>query len=280
MSSTPPRIHPTALIDPQAELADDVQVGPYAVIEGPVKLGPGCVVRAHAHLMGYLTVGRGNDIGSGCVLGDRPQHLQYNGEPTRVEIGDFNVFREHCTVHRAMPATGAEYSIGATIIGSHNFFMSGAHIAHDCRLGDHCILASGALIGGHCTVGDRVLLSGNAALHQFVRVGRLAMLSGCSGSTKDVPPFIVQQLINRVMGVNVVGMRRAGLSGVQISAVRRAFRIMYMQRKTVSAAMDEIERELGHIDTAAELVAFVRASKRGICGGVRFGVRREEGEAA
>src|SRR6516162_9342137 len=140
------RIHPTALISPEAELADDVVIGPYTVIEGRVRIGPGCVLRPHVHLCGPLTLGKGNFVGTGTVLRERPQHLKYQDEPTAVEIGDHNVFREHVTVHRGTTQSWV------TRIGSHNFFMAGSHVAHDGAVGDHCILANGALMAGHCTL--------------------------------------------------------------------------------------------------------------------------------
>jgi UDP-N-acetylglucosamine acyltransferase len=252
------RIHPTAVVSPEAELAAGVEVGPYAVIEGRVRLGAGCVVRPGAYLYGPLTMGSDNVVHSGAVLGEQPQHLKYNGEPTGVEIGDQNIFREHVTVHR-----GTTHS-WTTRIGSHNFFMVNSHIAHDCQVGNHCILANGAVVGGHCVLGNNVYLSGNSAVHQFVRVGRLAMLSGCSATTKDIPPFVVQQEIDNVVGVNVVGMRRAGLSRDEIDAVRRAFRLLFRERLTVPVALAQIETELGTVPPVAELVAFVRESARGI----------------
>ncbi len=252
------RVHPTAVVAAEADLAEHVEVGPYVVIEGAVRLGPGCRLRPFVHLVGPMTLGRDNVVFTGCVLGERPQHLRYNDEPTRVEVGDGNVFRENVTVHR-----GTTHS-WATRIGSHNFFMAGAHVAHDCVVGDHCILANGALVGGHCTVGDRAYLSGNAAVHQFVRVGRLALLSGVSASTKDVPPFMIQQGIDNVVGVNVVGMRRAGLSAAQIDAVRQAFGLLFRRGMVIPGALAEIEKELGGIDVIAELIEFVRGSKRGI----------------
>jgi UDP-N-acetylglucosamine acyltransferase len=259
MASPPPRVHPTALVSPEARLADDVQVGPYAVLEGPVRLGPGCVVRAGAHLIGPVTMGRDNDVGRGAVLGERPQHLRYAGELTELVVGEGNIFRENVTVHRGTAATGR------TVIGSHNFLMAGAHVAHDCVVGDHCILANNALVGGHCVVGDRVFLSGNSAVHQFMRVGRLALFSGCSASSHDVPPFMILQGINCLQGVNVIGMRRAGLTGGQITAVRTAFRVLFKQGRPVSAAVAQIERDLGGVDVVAELVAFIRQSAHGVC---------------
>jgi UDP-N-acetylglucosamine acyltransferase len=259
MPNTPsPRIHPTALIAPEAELASDVVVGPYAIIEGAVRLGPGCVIRPQAHLIGPLTMGRNNRVFTGAVLGDQPQHMRYAGEPTSVEIGDDNVFREHVTVHR-----GTTHSL-KTVIGDRNFFMVNSHVAHDCRVGNGCILANGALLGGHCVVGDGVFLSGNSAIHQFVRIGRLALLSGVSAASKDVPPFMLQQYINTLCGVNVVGMRRAGMTAVQINAIRRAYHTLFREGHVLSVALTMTEKELGHIDAVRELTSFIRSSTRGI----------------
>jgi UDP-N-acetylglucosamine acyltransferase len=252
------RIHPTAVIAAEAELADDVEVGPYVVIEGRVRIGAGCILRPHAYLRGPLSMGRGNVVFTGAVLGERPQHLRYKDEPTSLEIGEENIFREHVTVHRGTAQTGK------TQIGSRNFFMAGSHIAHDCRIGSGCILANGALVGGHCVIEDGAYLSGNCAIHQFVRLGRLSLLSGCSATTKDIPPFIMQQGINCVVGINIVGMRRAGMSHAQINAVRHAFHVLYRQGQTVTTALDQLERELGSIDAVAEMITFIRQSTRGI----------------
>jgi UDP-N-acetylglucosamine acyltransferase len=259
MASAPSaRIHPTAVIAAEAELADDVEVGPYVVIEGRVRIGAGCILRPHAYLCGPLSMGRGNVVFTGVVLGERPQHLHYKDEPTSLEIGEANIFREHVTVHRGTAQAGK------TQIGSRNFFMAGSHIAHDCLIGSGCILANGALVGGHCVIEDGAYLSGNCAIHQFVRVGRLALLSGCSTTTKDIPPFIMQQAINCVVGINVVGMRRAGMTHAEINAVRHAFRVLYRQGQTVTTALDQLERELGGIDAVAEMINFIRQSARGI----------------
>jgi UDP-N-acetylglucosamine acyltransferase len=203
-------------------------------------------------------MGRDNTVFSGAVLGEQPQHLKYDGEPTGVEIGDGNIFRENVTVHR-----GTTHS-WTTRIGNGNFFMVNSHVAHDCCVGDRCILANGALVGGHCTLEDNVYLSGNCAVHQFVRVGRLALLSGCSATTKDIPPFIIQQNIDTVVGVNVIGMRRAGMANDQINAVRRAYQILYRQGLLIPNAISRIEQELGAFPAVEELVAFIRQSARGI----------------
>lgn len=251
-------IHPTAYLSPEVELGEGVVVGPFAVIDGPVKIGAGCVIKAHACLSGPLTMGHGNAVFPGAILGEQPQHLKYAGEPTRLEIGDGNIFREHVTLHRGTIATGR------TTIGNHNFFMAGAHVAHDCAVGNNCIFANNALLGGHCTVGDGAFLSGNAAAHQFVRIGRLALLGGCSGTSKDIPPFIMQRAYNLVVGVNIIGMRRAGLTPRQIHGVRRAYQLIYRETMTLPAALARVEAEVGDIDTVCELVEFIKTSERGI----------------
>lgn len=253
-----PRIHPTAIVSPEAAIAADVQIGPYVVIEGPVRLGPGCIIRPYAHLIGPLEMGRGNQVHSGAILGDRPQHLRFNGQPSGVKIGDENAFREGVTVHSGTNAGQP------TVIGDQCFFMANSHVAHDCQVGDRCIFANGALLAGHCVLEDQVYLSGNAAVHQFVRIGRLALLSGSSVTTKDIPCFLMQQGINCVVGVNVVGMRRAGLAHDQIDAVRHAYRILFLEGNLVSHSVPRVEQMLGDNPAVAELLAFIRQSKRGI----------------
>jgi UDP-N-acetylglucosamine acyltransferase len=251
-------IHPTAVIAPEAELADDVVVGAYAVIEGRVRLGAGCVIRPQVHLCGPLTMGRGNVVYTGAVIGERPQHNMFKDDPTGVEIGDFNIIREHVTIHRGTTQSWT------TRIGSHNFLMVSSHVAHDCQIGNRCILANGTLLAGHCLLADQVYLSGNSALHQFVRVGRLALLSGLSCSTKDIPPFILQYGRDIVGGVNVVGMRRAGMPREEIDAVRQAFHIFYRQSLGVPAAIARAEEQLGACGPVQEMIAFIRQSQRGI----------------
>jgi UDP-N-acetylglucosamine acyltransferase len=246
------------VISPEAELADNVVVGPYAIIEGKCRIGPDCVIRPHAVLCGRLNMGRGNQVYSGAIIGEKPQHLKYNDEPTGVEIGDYNIFREHVTIHR-----GTTHSM-VTRIGDNNFFMAGSHVAHDCEIGNRCILANGALVGGHSVLGDNVYLSGNSAVHQFVRIGRLALLSGCSGTTKDMPPFVIQQNIDTVVGINVIGMRRAGLSNEQINVVHRSFRYLFRAGLTVPDALKRIEDEMGAWDVAREMVEFIRNCPKGI----------------
>ena len=176
MSNPSPRIHPTAIISPEAEIADDVIIGPYCVIENKVRIGPGCSMRPFVHLCGPLVMGRGNSIFSGAVLGERPQHTKYNGEPTSLEIGDNNIFRGQVTVHRGTTQSWM------TRIGSGNFFMANSHIAHDCVIGNNCILANGALVGGHATMGDNAY-SGTPPCTSSAH-GTAGLVSGMSASTR------------------------------------------------------------------------------------------------
>ena len=256
-----PLRHPTAIIGPEVELAPDVRVGPFAILDGAIALGAGCVIGPSVHLLGTVVAGANNTFHTGCVIGDTPQHSAYAGEATRVEIGDGNIFREHVTVHRGMPATGK------TTIGNKNFLMAGSHIAHDCRVGNQCIFANSAVIGGHAEVGDGAFLSGNTAVHQFCRVGRLAMLSGTSAVSQDLPPFWIVQEINIAHGVNVIGMRRAGIRNAEIQAVRRAFKLIIRGGLTITAAVARVEADDGHFPAVRELIEFIRTSKRGIVTG-------------
>ena len=252
------RIHPAAVVSPQARLGENVEVGALAVIDGPVSIGDDCVIRPGAYLFGPMSLGHGNLVCTGAILGERPQHLKYNDEPTSVEIGDRNIFREQVTIHR-----GTTHSM-KTVIGNDNFFMVNSHIAHDCIVGDRCILANGALVGGHCVLQDNVIMSGNAAMQQFVRVGRLAMISGNSATTKDIPPFVIQQNIDNVVGVNIIGMKRAGMSRDQINAVRSAFKMLFREGLVLPAAMAKMERDLGSFDAIQEMLTFLRGCAKGI----------------
>lgn len=256
--ATSARVHPTAIISPQAYIGEDCEIGPFAVIEGRVTLGAHCAIRHHATLIGPMEMGEGNTVFGGAILGELPQHLKFNGEETRVVIGDHNVFRENVTVHRG---TTGRYE---TRIGNNNFLMAGSHIAHDAIVGNHCILANNALVAGHCILEDYVYMSGNSALHQFCRMGRLSLLSGCSASTKDVPPFTIQQHINHVCGVNVVGMRRAGIPAAGIDAIRRAYQLIHRTEKTLPSALMQLEADLGDVDVVVEMISFIRESSRGI----------------
>jgi UDP-N-acetylglucosamine acyltransferase len=252
-------IHPTAVIDPEATIAPDVQIGPYAIVEGPVEIGPECTIEGHACLCGPLTMGADNFVGHGAVLGKSPQHRGYRGEETSLRIGDCNVFREYVTIHR-----GTKDGKGVTWIGDRNMFMIGSHLGHDVWVGNDCTVVNNATIAGHVILHDGCIISGQTAIQQRVRVGRLAMLGGMGSTTKDIPPFILQQGQNCVTGLNLVGMRRAGLASEGIDAMRRAFRLLFRAGTTQSAALAQIESELGAVSEVAEFLAFIRESKTGI----------------
>lgn len=252
-------IHPSAVISPEAELAPDVQVGPYAIVEGRVEVGAGTVIEAHACLSGPLMMGRDNFVGHGAVLGKSPQHRTYRGESTSLNIGDGNIFREHVTIHRGTPGGG-----GRTSIGDRNLFMIGSHVGHDGIVGNDCTLTNGALVAGHAELHDNCILSGHAAVQQRVRVGRLAMLGGLGSTTKDIPPFVLAQGYNCVSGLNLIGLRRSGMMAGSINAIRQAFRILYKEGRTQTGALELIEADLGEVAEVAEFVDFVRSSTLGI----------------
>lgn len=252
-------IHPTAVIGPDVELAADVQVGPFSILEGRVRVGPGTIIEGHACLTGPIEVGRDNLIGHGAVLGKAPQHRGYRGEATLLKIGDGNQIREHVTIHR-----GTAQGRGETTVGDRNMLMVGSHLGHDVKVGNDCTLVNGALLAGHCELHDGCILSGYSAAQQRVRIGRLAMLGGLGSTTKDIPPFVLQQGLNCVSGLNVVGLRRAGLSAATIDALRASFRTFFKEGRTQREALERIEADHGSIPEVAEFVAFIRSSATGI----------------
>lgn len=251
-------IHPTAVIHPQAKLDASVQIGPYAVIEAGVELGADCVVGPYVHLTGATQIGKGNHFHAGCVIGDLPQDLKYKGAPTRVTIGDHNVFREHVTVNRATTAGDA------TVVGSHNFIMAGAHIAHNCVVGSQVIMANCATLGGHATVQDRAFISGVCLVHQFCRVGTLAIMQGGSAISKDLPPFTVARGDNGICGLNVIGLRRAGYSAEERLELKKLYHALFRGGQRLSEAL-AAARERFSSRGAQVMLEFMVAAKRGVC---------------
>jgi UDP-N-acetylglucosamine acyltransferase len=251
-------IHPLASVSPEAKLAADVEVGPFAVIDAGVELGECCRVGPGACLTGRTTIGRGNVFHAGAVIGDAPQDLKYRNEPTRLVIGDGNVFREHVTVHRSTKPDGS------TVIGSHGLFMAGCHVAHNCQVGDHVIMANGALLGGHVTVGNRVFISGNCLVHQFVTLGELALMQGGAAISLDLPPYCVAAGDNAICGLNTVGLRRAGITSSQRLELRRVYQQLFNRPGRLSEALALVAA--WKLEAPARLLfEFVRASKRGVC---------------
>lgn len=258
-----PVIHASAIVDDECDLAADVEVGPGCVLTGPLTIGPGCKLVGHCYLYGPLTLGAGNVIYPFVCLGFAPQSVSYDpSKPGKgLVIGDHNTFREGVTIHRAMT------DHGPTMIGHRNFFMANSHAGHDCIVGSHCIFANGALLAGHVTIDNRVTMGGNATVHQFCRIGRGAMLSGNVGVGRDLPPFFTLTGINTAGSLNVVGLRRSGMSADQIHDVRWVYKTLYRAGLSITEAK-EVLRERADSPIVAEYLQFIEASKRGICPGV------------
>lgn len=263
-------IHPTAIIATGAEIDPTCNIGPYAVIDAHVRLGPNCQVGPHVHLTGHTEIGANNEFHAGCVIGDAPQDAKYkSADPTRLRIGDNNVFREHVTIHRSNKLTED------TVLGSGNFLMAHSHVGHNSLLGSNIIVANGALIAGHVTIQDRAFISGNCLLHQFVRVGTMALMQGGSAISKDLPPYTIARGDNHICGLNVIGLRRAGISAADRIELKRLYHALFRSdlpfRHAVDAAVTDFRSR-----SAAVMLDFVRASKRGVCSDVGSRVGDEE----
>jgi len=264
------RIHPSAVIDPSAEIGEDVEIGPYVIVESGVKLGRGCRVMAHAFLGRDTVVGEENVFHPGAVVGHAPQDISTTGrEKSRVVVGDRNSFREYCTVHRGY-RDGTE-----TRIGNDCLVMAQAHIAHDCILGDRVILAGGSLLAGHIVVEDRAFISGNVAVHQFCRIGSLAMVAGLARVSRDPPPYFLVKGDSAVHGLNIVGLQRAGLSEQERQEIRGAYKLLYRKGLRLEPALQRIEATYRHSAHVRHLVEFIRGSERGICPHHKRGAPRD-----
>ena len=235
-----------------------MSVGPYALIDEHVIVGPECRVGPHAHLTGHTTIGANNAFHTGCVIGGAPQDLKYKDEPTRLRIGGHNVFREHVTVHRSNKASEE------TAIGSHNFFMAHCHVGHNAQVAARVIVVNGALLAGHVVVDDGAFISGNCLVHQFVRVGTLALMQGGAAISKDLPPYCVARGYNGICGLNAVGLRRAGFTTGQRAELKRLYHALFRSGQKLGVALAAARKEF-RSDCAGVLLEFVAASKRGIC---------------
>lgn len=249
-------IHPTAAVSPRAEIASDATIGPYVVIEDDVFIGEGCEIASHAIVKQFTTLGRRNRVFEHAVLGGLPQDVKFEGEPSRLVIGEDNLIREAVTLHRASGEGEA------TVIGSRNFLMIGVHIAHNCIIGDDNIFANEVALAGHITVEDHSFLSNNVGCHQFVRIGRYAMVGGKSKIVQDVLPFFVTDgNPSRVRGLNTVGLRRAGFSSEERKALKSAYRTLFRQQLALEDALTEMaELQSSNVE---HLIRFIRNSKRG-----------------
>ena len=226
------------------------------------------MVGPQVYLTGIITMGSHNQFHAGCVIGDAPQDLKYKGEPTRVRIGSHNVFREHVTVHRSSKLAED------TVIGSHNFLMANSHVGHNSQLGDQVILANGALLGGHVSVGDRAFISGNCLVHQFVRIGTLSLMQGGAAVGQDVPPYTIASGVNGICGLNIIGLRRAGLMPEERLELKRVYRLLFRSGQNLRATVALGQKEFKSA-AAITLLEFVATAKRGVC--VDVGRQTEQG---
>lgn len=253
-------IDPHALVSPRAELAADVAVGPFSVIGPDVRIGPGTVVGPHAVINGPTTIGAQNRIFQFASIGDAPQDKKYSGEPTRLEIGDRNVFRESCTVNR-----GTTHDKGVTVIGHDNLFMAYSHVAHDCVIGSNTVFANCAALAGHVEIGDWVTLGGLTAVHQFTKVGAYAFLAGGTIVTRDVPPYVMAAgNPAEPHSINAVGLKRRGFTDEQIRSIREAYRIVYRCDLKLSEALARLEPAASEQPELRLFVDFIRSSTRSI----------------
>ena len=255
------KIHPTAIVDPGAQLGEEVEIGPYACIGGEVQIGARTIVQSHAVLEGSVRLGSDNQIGPGAVIGGLPQDLGFKrGTPSSVEIGDGNIIREHVTIHRGTAANSA------TCVGDGNFLMVGAHLGHNCTIGDKVIVANNCLLAGYVTVENGAFLGGGCLFHQFMRVGALAITQGGSGFGKDIPPYVVAAGVNQIVGLNVVGLRRAGFGAEERAEIKAAFRLLYESGLNTSQALARA-RERQWRRSVQDFFDFVaNAERRGLCG--------------
>lgn len=255
------RIHPTAVVDPAAELAVDVEIGPYAVIGAGVRIGKGCKIHTHAVVEGRTTLGEGNEIFQFATVGSTPQDLKYKGEPSELIIGNRNIIREYVSLNPGTSGGGM-----VTRIGDQNLLMMYCHIAHDCIVGSRNIVANGATLGGHVVLEDFCIIGGLAGIHQFVRIGSGAILGAGSMVSKDVPPFCNATGDRaKLHGLNLEGMRRRGFSKEQIDQVRKAYRIVFQAKLLTKDALARVRSEIPQTPEVVQFIDFIAQSKRGIC---------------
>ena len=257
---TDAKIHPTAIVDPNARIGHDVQIGPFSIIGPRVTIGDKTVVQSHVVLEGEVIIGHGNFIGHGAIIGAPPQDLSFSPERnTKVEIGNDNIVREYCTIHRGSP------NGSATKIADENFLMAGVHIGHNCAIGNDVIIANNCLLAGYVRVDDGAFLGGESTFHQFMRIGRLVMVQGSSAFGKDLPPFVIAAERNSVFGLNSVVLRRAGFSEKDRDEIKAVFKLIYLSGLNTSQALEKAET-MTFGAPAREFLDFVATSKkRGIC---------------
>ena len=253
------QIHPTAIVDGQAEVGAGTVIGPYCIVAAGVVLGAECWLQHHVTLSGPMKAGARNKFYAYCSIGQQTQDLKYQSEPTYLEIGDENTFREFVTVNRSTTAAGK------TRIGHRGNFLAYSHIGHDCMVGDAVVFSNNGTLAGHVQVGDHAVIGGLTAVHQFCRLGRYAITGGCSKIVQDVPPFMIADgNPAKVRGINVVGLERSGFSPETIKAIKEAFRLIYRSKYNTRQAVEAIQQELPASDEITQIIEFIRTTERGI----------------
>jgi UDP-N-acetylglucosamine acyltransferase len=254
------KAHATAIVDPRARIALDVEIGPYAVVGPDVEIGAGCSIGSHAVVTGHTRLGLRNRIFPFAAIGGAPQDKKYRGEPTRLEIGDGNTIREYATINR-----GTVQDAGVTRIGSDNWIMAYCHVAHDCQVGSHTVFANLTTLGGHVHVGDYAVLGGHSAFHQFVKVGAHAMVGGGSIVLQDVAPYVtVGGSPIATHGINAEGLKRRGFSAESIAALKRAYRTLFKSGLTLAEARADLEKQAQETPEVRALLDFLDHSTRGL----------------
>ena len=253
------QIHPTAIVDPRAEPGSGTIIGPYCIVAADVVLGPDCWLQHHVTLAGPMTAGARNKFYAYCSIGQQTQDLKYEGEPTYLEVGDDNTFREFVTVNRSTTAEGK------TRIGHRGNYLAYSHIGHDCQVGDAVVFSNNGTLAGHVQVGDHAIMGGLTAVHQFCRLGRFAITGGCSKIVQDVPPFMIADgNPAKVRGINIVGLERNGFAAETIKAIKEAFRLIYRSKFNTRQAVEAIQQELPASAEITQIIEFIQSSERGI----------------
>jgi len=252
-------IHPSAIVDSKAELRAGTIVGPYCIVGSDVMLGEGCWLQHHVTLCGPMRAGRENKFYAYCSIGQQTQDLKYAGEPTYLEIGDENTFREFCTVNRSTK------SDGKTRVGNRGNFLAYSHIGHDCTVGDSVVFSNNGTLAGHVAVGDHAVMGGLTAVHQFCRIGRFAITGGCSKIVQDVPPFLIADgNPAEIRGVNLVGLERACYAPESVKAIKEAFRLIYRSKLNTRQAIEAVRNQIEPREEVTHLIEFIEKSERGI----------------
>ncbi|HVF73378.1 MAG TPA: acyl-ACP--UDP-N-acetylglucosamine O-acyltransferase [Chthoniobacterales bacterium] len=253
------QIHATAIVDAKAEIGPGTVIGPYCIVAPGVVLGAECWLQHHVTLSGPMIAGSANKFFAYCSIGQQTQDLKYEGEPTYLEIGNDNTFREFVTVNRSTTAAGK------TRIGNGGNFLAYSHIGHDCAVGDSVVFSNNGTLAGHVEVGDHAIMGGLTAVHQFCRLGRFAITGGCSKIVQDVPPFMIADgNPAQVRGVNIVGLERNGVSAETIKTIKEAFRLIYRSKYNTRQAIEAIQQELPATPEIGQIVEFIRTTERGI----------------